>query len=111
VATSPAEALAAWFAASGVLDALIARPGVLGCCVVATDPAAEARLTAGLGQPPASDIPPRWAVLIEATEPDAIGGDTLAPLLAALAPWCDGPTTETYQLMSVNQRLTEGEAA
>jgi len=112
VAASSGLAMRDWLAGSGVLDTLLASPGVLGCCVVATDAAAEARLTAGLGQPPADDIPPRWAVLVDATDPSALGGDTLAPLVTGLAPFSVGaPNTEMYQLMSVNQRLSDADAA
>jgi hypothetical protein len=93
---------------------ILPRPAVLGACAVMADIQADDRLTRGLGQTPREGRIPECAILVEGTDPGAIEAaarELLLPGLARFAGAGEVPSLDTYRLLSVNQRLNEGDRA
>jgi hypothetical protein len=92
-----------------VLRDLAARPGIVGACAVAADPAIDAILARAFGQQPDTSRPPEWGVLVEGMSIEAVRGAASGDLTAGLAGYASGGgvTVETCRFLYGNQRLDE----
>ena len=113
VDATSAAGLGKWLA-DDALPALNRATAVLGTCAVAADAEADDRLTRGLGQTPVQGRLPEWAIIVEGTALAAIEQAARTTLFEGLQRFSAGgtvPSVETYRLLSINQRLAEGDPA